>query len=612
LPTAVPADPPVPAAPLLPAIGASGARAPASAVPCDPVPPSLHAAHAHSAVSQTSDRLLRAMLVDAYHAGASNAREGSMKKAAIVTAVAVVVLVGGALAAQAYLGMTVAKRLDGYSDELVQVLPSAKVTERNVHHGLLHTTREVTVQLGCLPDFAGLPGAGAGATGAVTGPQPIRVTIADDIRHGPFLGSAGFGAAAIDSKLVLPEAWKPLAKRLFGDQPPLVVHTIARFDGRIESTVQVAGIHVSEPGLGGLDLVPIAMTVRTQPAPGGGTRVTADAGDMELRAGPPGEAVTLKAIGLKSETTMAAATGTTATPIWLRPGSNKTQLSSLTIRGLAPSSDGSPPKAFELGLDDVTAGSQTKVENGLMSSEMQVAMKGRFNEVKLDKLEAKVAMRRIHVATYQKLMTGQLGTILSCDPNVQQQAMAGLEDQQKELFAELLVHDPEYALDQLAIELAGQRASLSYSVGTKGMTKADFANPLPALLTKIVAKVAAEIQLGLIERMVKAASEAVAAAGGPGGPSGALPPGMLPPGGAGLPDLDLPPGLANGDPAMAMALVNAMIGHAVEEGYVVKEGDKVRFSAELAGGKATLNGKPFELPDLGAMAMPGALPIGGP
>jgi len=149
------------------------------------------------------------------------------------------------------------------------------------------------------------------------------------------------------------------------------------------------------------------------------------------------------------------------------------------------------------------------------------------------------------------------------------EAAALSEDMQKG-FAALLVHNPEYALDRLAIDLGGKTAEMSYRFGAKGVTEADAAMPLPALLTtKAYGHASFKVQTGWIEQVVKKVIS-------------------LKP----LPDGASPDTLV----AQTMGFINATVDGLVNDGYLAREGEAVTSKAAFEGGALKVNDKPINMP----------------
>jgi hypothetical protein len=167
-------------------------------------------------------------------------------------------------------------------------------------------------------------------------------------------------------------------------------------------------------------------------------------------------------------------------------------------------------------------------------------------------------------------------TVLSCEQPAGPDALDKLFPLLQKDVGELLVHNPEYALDKLGVELLGKRAQLSYSAGTEGVTAADAAQPLPLLLaTKGYVRANARVHVGLIEEI---AHKVVS--------------------------YDAPPGSATAISPQTRSFINGMIDQFAELGYLAREGSDVVASGALQGGQVLLNGKPVALPDL-SLPLPG-------
>ena len=190
-----------------------------------------------------------------------------MKKAVLAVGIAAGLGVTGIVGASAWTGRTVGQRLSQQTHEMKKLLPSFEVVEEKLEHGLFSSTRQVTVKLGCfptsLPGVPGLPGLPGALAGGQPSPQPLQVSWRDEIKHGPFLGSAGFGLASIDSELVLPEKWKAEAKKLTSSDDLLKVHSVVGFDGKVHGDLSLPGVKVAEPELGRFESKPIAATFET-------------------------------------------------------------------------------------------------------------------------------------------------------------------------------------------------------------------------------------------------------------------------------------------------------------------------------------------------------------
>src|SRR5207244_9403618 len=78
------------------------------------------------------------------------------------------------------------------------------------------------------------------------GSQPV-FTIRQRVKHGPFPGFSGFGAAVIDSELVVPDAARKVLDEITGGQPPISARTAVAFDGTLRSQVTMPAFHFRGP-----------------------------------------------------------------------------------------------------------------------------------------------------------------------------------------------------------------------------------------------------------------------------------------------------------------------------------------------------------------------------
>jgi hypothetical protein len=209
-----------------------------------------------------------------------------------------------------------------------------------------------------------------------------------------------------------------------------------------------------------------------------------------------------------------------------------------------------------------------------------VQFKGSVDQLAIDKVELKTSIRRVHAASYDQLISSLLGTALDCDPVAQQAAFAAQFPALRKQLGELLVHDPEYALDSLAIELGGKRAELSYAAGTRGVRAGDLDGDLGQLmLRKGVLRASAKVHFELlVDLMVQAADSMPAGAGAV--------------------------GLRPGQREQATVFATSMLAPLIQSGYLVHDGDIVQVSAALEAGQLLVNGKPMALPGLAAGLAP--------
>lgn len=469
-----------------------------------------------------------------------------MRKTAL--ALGLIVPVAGVLGFAAWSGGAVIDALDAQTGSVESFSPAFKVVERKVDRGLFHSSREVTVQLGCLP--AGLREGAA--------PTPIVLRWRDDIAHGPVPGGKRVGVAHVTSVLRLPEAVAEKLAPYLGTQPPLRVETSVGLSGALESTFELARVQLSDPAQGSFTTTPLRGTVRGPARAGadGVRTILAEIPSWEIDTrGPDGAHGAVHVDRTHYQVTTRPGADDAS---WIQPMEARGTIGKLELSGSAPGERGL--STIRAVFDALAFEMDSRVEQGLWTSTSKVVTKGKVGDVALDAVEVDTSMRRVHAATYQRLLSRMLAEGLRCDAPAADPA-AALDESAREL-ASMLLHDPEYAVDKLAIEIGGKRAELSYSLGTKGVTASDLDRPIVALLqTRSVLAARARVHVGLLHELARKL-----------GPQGA-------------------------DPAQAVAQLDQAIDGFAAQGFVKRDGEYVASAAAYEGGALTVNGVPVDLPD---------------
>jgi hypothetical protein len=487
-----------------------------------------------------------------------------MNKAAAVAVAAVVGIGAAATGAFAWTGGAALGQLHAQNAELTKWSPSFKVVEEKEQRGLFRSSYDVTLRLGCMPALPPVPGAPVLPTKAG---EPLEVSIHTDVRHGPLLPS-GVGFAELDSVLVVPDGWKARIEALTNKQPPLRVVTKVGFDRGFRSELLVPALKFSDAQAGSFETSAIKAKLKgssADPAAGGTYDFELPGWTLHTRA--PDATLDVSVGRMEGHTKLAARKDAA---LWLSDSESTGSLTDLTFAGSAPSSFGGAPTTFKSGFPSLNFQAHGKLDKGLYASEVAYTGRGTFNDFQIDKVELKTGLRRLDAAGYQQLLKLIFENALSCDPKSGglEAAFPALERQ----AVTLMTHDPEYALDSLAIELDGQRGELSYALGTKGVTPADAQRALLDLAMEHgVLRAHVKLQLGLLDAI----------------------------------DKRLAASAPNGQPGALRAMAEIGLAQLGEAGYVVRNGETLESNLEYQGGQLLLNGKKPALPDLGSL-------MGGP
>lgn len=490
-----------------------------------------------------------------------------------VGAAALAVVAGGGLAFGAFSGAKVADELQKQTADKLAAFPSIKVVENSVSKGLLSSVHTVTLDIGCTADAiaaGALPVSDKPAAAdapAAAARKPVQITWRDTVRHGPLPGGKSFGLATIDTELVLPPDVTAQLAKVFGKQPPVSIHTALAFGGTYVSTLQSPPFKYAEEGKGDIDWQGLRATVRGNLSGGlaaGGT-YTLEAPGLALNAGNAGK-LSIGKMSMQGEVLPSDGSS-----LLLAPSKGSGAIASVAFTLSNPEADGKPINALFEGLQ---FSSEAKLDQGLWSTVSKVSARGRVDDFAIDKVDMQVSLNRIHAATYQALMGTLMQQASSChkpgDEAAAAKQLAAVNEAMQKGLGALLLHNPEYALDRLAIEVGGKTAELSYRLGTKGMTAADTEVPPMALLaTKAYGAATVKVQKGWLEQVVK---KVVATK-------------------------PLPPGASiDAVAADAMGILNASLDNFAAQGFLVSEGDAVSAKAAFEGGVLTVNDKPMPLP----------------
>ena len=457
-----------------------------------------------------------------------------MKRTWIAAGIAVALLGGAVVGGAALTGVQARKQLQEAARSWPAQWPMAKVVEQRYDRGLFSATHVVTLQFGCDADAKG-------------GNGPLLLTLRQRVQHGPLPGFAGFGAAVIDTELVLPEA----SRKLFGDKPPLTAHTVVGFDGASRTRLAMPEIKFEEPQ--GRQVVDFQGLSADIAAKSGQVRYEVQMPALTFRGGDEKAtaAVTLTNARMQGELRGSGS-------LWLRPGHGEAQLGAWRMT-VAPRAGEAAP-ALTVAFDDLKVVSDNTLDKELLASTARLSGRGTVNGFKIDKLEMQASLKRLHAPGYERLMQRFMDTgATACGMQQAVSPQVFLSQLQEDLAA-LLPFNPEYALDKLLIEADGKRAEFSYAVGIEGATAEDAKLPLPALArAKGRLRGEASLPLPWVERAV------MQFGGAPGQPA---------------------------DAAAQAEMVNVMLAKMTADGFVVRDGDQLKAQFSLDKGQLLVNGKP--------------------
>lgn len=492
----------------------------------------------------------------------------------LVVLIAVVALGAGVTGVSARGGRAILARLSTQTKALTQLLPGMQV-EESVSPGLFRSVREVKFSFGCAP----VPKPDADAAANSSTPRvPLTLRWRDTIHHRPFADGKHFAAAVIDTELLPDTAAAKEVTALFGQETMLTAHTRVDSGGRYESDMRMPGATIN--------------TSAEEKVVWSGLQATVS-GQVPEAAGTASYHMTVEPLRLHVQSpqingefafgTIRGSVSAQYDPAALHlmvPA--KSEFLAESVKMTAHPSAGSADPAVDVTLSKLSAKSDATTDKELWSTDSSFTSAMNVNGFVVDKFEAALALRRIHIPTYEKVIREIMKVAFSCEatPADKDPALmfAGM---QGDLF-ELLSHDPEYVMGPIGVEIGGKRAELSYSMATQGVTPSDAGMPLETLLrTKSNTHAKASVDLGLVDLLVRFAQQAPAGAGGAADPQQVA-----------------------AAAEQSVATVRGMVDQFVKQGYVTREGEVIRASFDSQGDQFKLNGQPFTMPDLSSLGGP--------
>lgn len=484
------------------------------------------------------------------------------KKAVLGTlAAAIAVAYGGSTW---WAGSKVKSSYEAALEELPKQTALVRVIDRKYESGFFGAVSTVTVEFGCAPDAAAakMPAAAKPAdededdeeADAESTPfKPVRITVRDTIRHGPFAGGT-LAAATIDSELVLDVKAQAEAEKLFGKAKPLTAHTRVSFDGGYATDLTVAPAKLAEEGKGQFAWQGAQMRAEMN---GARTQVNYSLTMPGLDVTDTRTGVTLKMGKLAGKADMNKSEG------WiLATGKTEARLDSFEFaapKGLGAGAEGKPLPTVLLQNIDMIA--DANIKDGLYESIGTIKGTGKVGETKIDKFEMTSGGRRIHAAGYKKLADAwmQSAAINGCGKGGSKASQAAMQALMEQLAPDLKAmakYNPELGLDKMLVEIGGKRGEISYTAGMVGVTDEDLQAPGMALLMKRgVLKASVRLPMQWIEQIAATGAE-----------SGQTPP-----------------------PEMVAGLVEQGEGM----GFVKRDGTDITSQVEYSEGSLKINGKPM-------------------
>ena len=367
--------------------------------------------------------------------------------------------------------------------------------------------------------------------------KPMQLHVINRIKHGPLPGFAGFGAATIETELVLDADSQAEVTKLFGKVKPLEILTRLGYTGGGHVTI-------SSPSL------TTVMEKNKEKVNWQGFKMDVDFEKeyktFKFNASAPGLTIDGKeGQSLKMGTVLIKGDMTRAYPtVNLFLGKTEMAVTSLSFDDQVETK-----KSFSLDQFKLTVDTDLKDELVAMMARIGI------NKLKIDKEELSdihydYGVKHIHGPSLAKILEAYKK--MAGDPEKISLVKAAWE----EVAPTILQKEPEFVLERLSVVTSEGEAKLLGSAKLLGATAADLANPM-MLLPKVQAALDVTLTEGLVAKL----------------------------GGGSQTDPEMQ--------KVATENMNKQIAVFVEQGYINHAGKLLSSKLEWKQGQLTVNGKPF-------------------
>ena len=383
-----------------------------------------------------------------------------MKKYLVAAIVLLIVLALAPLA----VGKMVEARIDRGLNQVVLQAPFLRIAERKYHSGWFTSRMDVTFEL-----FSGVGGESLAP----------RFTVHGDILHGPILG-AGIGMARVRTHFELPDSARKEMEKFFGTEEPFSITTTVGFSGGA-ATVVTSEAHQYSSANETLAWDPLKLVIASS---GNGESFTIDGK-------------------------------------WPRFEGNSADGSKIALRGMRVTGAGKRlvgelfDTDLDFGIDELQVAepnetikvadlhyiAATEPHGDLLDMSTKLGA-GAIKTGQIDLKEAHYdfTMRRLHIATFDKLMT-EFKTAYTRPEKSPVSLEHGIPEPYKGYGLELLKHDPELSIDRLGFVTGEGAGYITGTIKLKGVVPQDLDAGSLGLINRIVADINVDVSEAMLAKL---------------------------------------------------------------------------------------------------------------
>lgn len=436
-------------------------------------------------------------------------------------------------------------------EQYAQVLshPLMGVVKRDYQRGIFSAQETVTIEINVptTADENGVPQVS----------EPLRLTVNNQIQHGPFPGFKRFAAATVDSDLAFDELVTEKLNDVLGGKKPLEGHTVYRYDGSGSAVVSSPAFDVSLPnGEGGVARVSFSgfqadidftRNMATYVMKGQSAGLTVE--DASLQLSIAGLAFEADQRRLFEDD-----------PFLF---SGKQRFTADSVTGETPvGEDGEGGKVtLEKIVYDVDVPANGDFVDLIARVGTEVA---RFDDVDYGPIHYDFSLKHLHARTLSKLYQAFID--MSADPELlaqQAEDPTAMLLPLSEPAMELLGHNPEFSFDRVSFRSPYGQSDISAQARLNGLQPDEVSSPF-MLLAKLEVNGTFSLPQGLLEFFAVSRAE------------------------------------SDEEADFLAEQLDQQIEMFAANGYLERDGDLVKSSVAYKKGELTVNGKPFNPLALGA------------
>lgn len=375
-------------------------------------------------------------------------------------------------------GIVIESRIQHNEQQAVAQIPYLTLVSREYHRGVYHSTETATYGF----RIPALQAVGAAAGAPL--PAGATITVASNIRHGPFPGLHAPALAIVDSTLLVPPAVQKELSGVLGSKPVLAVRTTVAFFGGAAANLTSPAFSLRLPDGSSLSwggLTGSLRSTRNQARWSG--QLSAPRLALE---GPQGG---MQLAGIEYTATHEKALD----DLYVGTGT-------LTVERV----DGTAPRLGDFSLQRISLTSTAKATGEFFDIRADVATDAaKFASLSLKNLVYSESFEHVHGPSLASMVRA-IRVAEHQSGLDRTRLQSGVQDAVRHYGGDLLLHDPVIDIRQISFSMPEGGFLLSAKLSAPGLSRADLQWPAAIAALKSHAQVTADLRIdnGLVQRLL--------------------------------------------------------------------------------------------------------------